>query len=207
MKSRKQLFFCALLLIAASAYSQENKNSLRIEPDYTWKADLDHSFISFRTKHWGIVEIMGWFENFDVTLKKHGDIWETSEIKIVIDPKSVRMPNMEMAENLQKEELFDSENFPEIVFVSDSVERKSDSNYVVTGKLTIKKTTKKMKWDVIFNGAQHPPYGNPGFTATGNFLLSDFNIESTEISPANYKPLYGDSVNVRSSFRLNAHWD
>jgi len=47
------------------------------------------------------VEIIGWFEEFDVTLKIEGDYWETSDIKIGIDPKSVLMPDMGMAGNLQ----------------------------------------------------------------------------------------------------------
>ena len=72
------------------------------------KSKLSHSSISFRTVHWGIVEIIGWIENFYLTLKKDENDWASSGIKIVIYPESVRMPNMAMAGNLQDVDFFDT---------------------------------------------------------------------------------------------------
>ena len=90
-----------LFFFTARTNCQEEKKDVRIYPEYTWNADLHHSSISFRTMHWGIVEIIGWFEKYDVILKKEGDDWASSEIKITIKPESVRLPNMAMAQNLQ----------------------------------------------------------------------------------------------------------
>lgn len=207
MKSHILFSITLNLILISSIFGQDTAKSSRFEPDYTWKADLDHSFISFQTKHWEIVDIIGWFEDYDVTLKKDGDNWETSKIKIVINPKSVRMPNMGMAENLQKEEYLDSDNFPEIIFISKNVERLSDSNYVVKGDFTIRSVSRPINWEVKFNGATNPPYGTPGFTATGTFLLSDFKIKDMEKPPNDDKFIVGDSVYVRCSFRLDAEWD
>ena len=119
---RNTLNFIAFFVILTTTINcQEAKEGVRIYPDYSWKADLLHSSISFRTMHWGIVEIIGWFEKFDVTLKKDGENWESSEINIVIYPKSVRLTNMEMAGNLQGETFFDTEKYPEMIFESKKI--------------------------------------------------------------------------------------
>ena len=87
-----------------------------------------------------------------------------------------------------------------IRFVSRSVTQEFDSSFIVTGDLTIKKTTKSMNWDVNFNGAMTPPYGTPGFTATSSFTLQEFNLSKNK-SGDKFVDV-GDTVFVRCSFRL-----
>ena len=67
---------------------------------------------------------------------------------VAVDPSSVDTRNKMRNNHLKKGEYFDIQNFPEIRFTSRKIEAGSQSGkFTVTGKLTMKKATKEIKFD------------------------------------------------------------
>ena len=55
----------ATLVLGATPCHAQSKAST--DPDrLKFVGDTDHSSIEFRTEHWGILDIIGWFEDFDL---------------------------------------------------------------------------------------------------------------------------------------------
>lgn len=62
-------------------------------PSTKYVSDDDHSSISFRTKHWEIVDIIGWFSDFKVIMYSDKPDFSDAVIYAEVNPKSIVMPN------------------------------------------------------------------------------------------------------------------
>ncbi len=75
---------------------------------------------------------------------------EKSEISLSLNSESVNTNNKERDKHLKKEDYFDVEKFPKILFVSTKITKKEGLNkYQITGNLTIKGTTKSVQFESI----------------------------------------------------------
>jgi len=166
-------------------------------------ADPTHSSIDFRTQHWGILDIIGWFEDYDIRVELTDNDFETAAVVARMRPASVRMPNAGMAKNLRG--MFDIESYPEIVFESTSVRKNGENSYILVGNLAIKGVTKRVEWDVVFNGFGYPPGTMPGFTASTTINRLDFGVGQPEDLPSGAAPTIGEQVHITCNLRLV--WD
>ncbi len=169
-------------------------------PGNVWIADLAHSSIEFRTSHWGIVDIIGWFDDFEIAVWDNGEDFTGAAVEAAIRLGSVRMPNMEMAANLHG--MFDIEQFPVARFVSTKVEKTGAGAYRMIGELTLKGATREIAWDVRFNGFGAPPHGAPGFTATTTLERLDYGIGDAAVLPGTERPIVGHEILIRCNLRL-----
>jgi polyisoprenoid-binding protein YceI len=91
-------------------------------PDETirgrWQLDPQRSTIQFRARHfWGLGTVKGHFEDYQGRL----DLSADPAIELTIQAASVQTGNPRRDKHLRSADFFDSQNHPQICFVSDSV--------------------------------------------------------------------------------------
>lgn len=104
-------------------------------PDETilgrWQLDPRRSTVEFRAWHfWGLGAVKGHFEDY------HGrvDLSADPAIELTIEAASVQTGNAKRDEHLRSNDFFDTENHPQLRFVSDSVVQ-AGSTLKVRGRL------------------------------------------------------------------------
>ena len=98
-------------------------------PSGTWAVDSIHSSIGFAVKHSGVMTFRGGFDQFDAKL-------QDGRLEGLAKVASVRVDDPTLAGHLQTPDFFDAEQFPELRFVSKSIERDGDLSGTVTGPIT-----------------------------------------------------------------------
>jgi polyisoprenoid-binding protein YceI len=161
-------YFVLLLLFAyTSVYAQTN-----------WSADPYHSNIGFSISHLTISEVSGSFDTYTIDVSTVDDDFTKSRITFTGDVNSINTGVEKRDTHLKSEEFFDAENYPYMTFVSKSLEKVHGNNYKLLGDFTIKDITKKIEFDVVYNGTVKDSQGEirAGFKITGEFNRLDFGI-------------------------------
>jgi polyisoprenoid-binding protein YceI len=184
---------CSLILLVTASSSQDWEREVLI-------ADRAHSSITFRASHWGIVDIVGWFEDFDIDVEVAGTGFSDAVVTANVRTASVRMPNAKMAGNLRG--MFDVAAYPHAIFKSTRVERADSVTYRITGDLTMKGVTVPVTWEAVFNGFGYPPGADPGFTAKTVLNRLDFGIGDREVHGSNGELVVGEKIEVTCNVRL-----
>lgn len=148
---RKILF--ALIIFAAaviainysvSADSQTrslDEKALKMVEAGTYDFDKAHSFIGFRIKHMGLIEVPGYFRDFKGTVNFDAADITKSTVEFTAKTTSVDTGVAARDNHLRTADFFDVEKFPEMTFKSTKVEKRGKS-LILTGDLTIKGITK-----------------------------------------------------------------
>ena len=90
---------------------------------------------------------------------RRGDDPPKSSAQLTITAKSIQTRNQQRDEALRSKYL-DTGNHPAITFTSTKVEQAGDTNFAVTGDLTIRGVTKPVTVDFKLTGAKTDPWGN-----------------------------------------------
>ncbi|MGC4058843.1 MAG: YceI family protein [Chitinophagaceae bacterium] len=143
-----------------------------------WSIDPSHSEVGFKVKHMMFTNVSGKFENFDATAVAEGDDFSNANIAFHAETASVNTGNKDRDGHLQSGDFFDAAQYPKLEFKSTSFEKKSDSEYVLKGDLTLHGVTKNIEFDVEFGGIGKDPWGNTkaGFTLNGKINRKDFGL-------------------------------
>lgn len=144
-----------------------------------WVIDLSHSEVGFKIKHLMVSNVKGRFRQFDASIYTTGDDFMSAEIDCWIDASSVDTNSADRDKHLVGPDFFDAEHFPQISFVSNTVENvDADGSYELWGELTIKGISKKIKLDVEFGGVVKDPWGNEKaiFTINGKVNRKDWGL-------------------------------
>ncbi|MFC9343588.1 YceI family protein [Streptomyces sp. NPDC057020] len=140
--------------------------------------DSAHSRIGFVARHAMVTKVRGAFHQFEGTANLNGENPADSTGQLVIKAESIDTGVEQRDQHLRTNDFLDAPNFPEIVFRTTKVEQKSDTDYQVTGDLTIKDTTKPVTIDFEYTGNAVDPYGNLRVGLEGSVTISrkDFGI-------------------------------
>lgn len=171
-------------------------------PNTVYRAEMEHSSVSFRTKHWEILDLIGWFEDFAIVMYADETDFSDAVIYAKVDPLSVKMPNLKMAGSVQKTPYLDAETYREMTFLSKKLHPISANNYILSGVMTINGIEKEMDFDVIFNGFAYPGE-KPicGFEASGKINRNDFKIGGQDLLHSGRK-VHGDTIELFMALRM-----
>ncbi len=87
--------------------------------DGAWELDPRRSSVEFHTRNlWGLQTVNGRFDNYHGKL----DLRATSAIDLTIEAATIQTGNRKRDKHLCSSDFFDVENYPQVKFVSDSVE-------------------------------------------------------------------------------------
>lgn len=144
----------------------------------TWKIDPFHTEIKFKVRHLVVSTVTGLFRKFDGTIESNSADFSDAKISFEADVDSIDTRNEMRDNHLRSADFFDAANHPKMIFVSKSVKKLSDSNYKVTGDMTIRGTSKEITLDVEYNGTVLGMDGSEvaGFEIKGKLNRLEFGL-------------------------------
>ncbi len=125
----------------------------------TWTFDGSHTSVGFVARHLMITKVRGTFGAVTGSVVI-GDRPEESTIEVAIGTASVDTGWADRDAHLRSPDFFDVERFPEMRFVSTSVEA-HHHGWRMHGDLTIKGETRPVALDFDFEGIATDPWGKP----------------------------------------------
>jgi len=162
----------------------------------TWKADPNHSKLTFTITHLGISDIFGLFKTFDATITSSKPDFSDAVFEVVAQTNSINTEVDKRDAHLKSPDFFDVEKFPTMTYKSTSVSKISEGKYKVEGNLTLHGTTKPVTLEVWYRGTiinQMSKTPTAGFQVTGVVKRSDFDFGSK--FPA---PMLSDEVHIKA---------
>lgn len=164
-------------------------------PAGTWTIDPSHSEVGFSVRHLMVSKVKGNFESFEGTITIAEDPLQSS-VTAEVDLSSINTRDEQRDGHLRSADFFEVENHPKLTFTSTSVEPKG-GDYVVTGDLSIKGTTKSVVLDLEFNGVHPDPWGGTraGFSAETEISRKEFGVDF-EIPMDGGGVVVGDKIKV-----------
>ena len=145
----------------------------------TWKVDQAHSEIKFKVKHLVVSTVTGQFTSFAGTVEAQKPDFSDAKISFEADVNSIDTKNEQRDGHLKSPDFFDAVNHPKLTFVSRSITKKSDDEYIVIGDITIRGTKKEVSLNVTYNG-KTKGFGGvdvAGFEISGKLNRFDFGLQ------------------------------
>lgn len=168
-----------------------------------WQFDPAHSEVRFKVRHMMVSNVSGEFKNFDIQLETEGLDFSTAKAKFTADIDSIDTKVDQRNNHLKSEDFFDSENHPKLSFESTKVTKLDDDEYEMEGNLTMRGTTKPVKFNVENVGLLKEGENKyrAGFEITGKVKRLPFGLK--------YNPLLetgglviGDDVKININTEL-----
>ncbi len=144
----------------------------------TYKIDAAHSEITFKVKHLMITNVTGSFTKFDASMESEAADFSDARISFEADVNSISTNNEQRDGHLKSDDFFAAEKFPKLSFVSSSLTKLKESEYLLKGNLTIRDITKPVELAVEYGGTMTDPYGQvkSGFEIGGKINRKDFGL-------------------------------
>jgi polyisoprenoid-binding protein YceI len=165
-------------------------------PPGTWKVDPVHSSVEFTVRNMGIVNIRGYFTDFEgsLTVSEDGEVRADGTIKAA----SVQTRSEKRDEHLRAPDFFDVENHPDISFRTTNIEPDGDA-LRVRGDLTIRGITREVELRAEVLGTTPDPWGGEriGVAAYGEIDRRDFGLNWDVRTPTDL-PLASHKVRIEA---------
>jgi polyisoprenoid-binding protein YceI len=169
----------------------------------TWKIDQAHSEIKFKVKHLVVSSVTGQFTSFDGTVESDKPDFSDAKISFEAEVNSINTKNVQRDEHLKSPDFFDAANHPKLTFVSKSITKKSDEEYIVVGDITIRGTSKEISLNVTYNGTAKGFGGVDvaGFEIAGKLNRFDFGLQWNALTEVG-GIVVGDEVKIEITAEL-----
>ena len=146
-----------------------------VEGDYV--LDKAHTTIEFVARHLMISKVRGRFTGFEGTIHVADDP-EDSKLDISVDTASIDTSEPNRDAHLRSGDFLETDRFPKLTFQSTKVEHVKETEWRLTGDLTIRDVTRPVTLDVDFLGVSVSPWGTRpfGFEATTEIDREDWGL-------------------------------
>lgn len=134
--------------------------------------DPAHSRIGFVARHAMVTKVRGSFNDVAGTGYFDAEKPASSHLELTIKAASIDTRNADRDAHLRSNDFFDMETYPEIRYVSTSVEPAGNDTFRVTGDLTIKGVTKPVTVELEYTGSATDPFGNHRIGLEGNVTVN-----------------------------------
>lgn len=138
----------------------------------TYNIDAAHSRVGFVARHAMVTKVRGSFNEFEGSGFFDADNPANSSLQLTLKTNSIDTRNADRDAHLRGNDFFDMDTYPEIRFVSTSVEKLDDERYGIEGDLTIKAATKPITFDVEVSGPVQDPWGNQRIGLEGSVVVN-----------------------------------
>jgi polyisoprenoid-binding protein YceI len=125
----------------AERFASDDKKAVGETGVYNF--DKAHSFIGFKVKHTGLIEVPGFFRDFTGEVNFDSKDITKSSVNFKAMATSIDTGVAGRDRHLRSADFFEVEKFPELTFKSTKVEKKG-KGWIVTGDLTMKGVTKSV---------------------------------------------------------------
>lgn len=161
--------------------------------------DQVHSSLEFSVKHLMVSKVKGTFENYDVVATGDANDLSTLQVEATIDASSINTKNADRDGHLKSADFFDTENYPEIKFVSTKI-----TDNEITGNLTIKDQTHEETFHLESNGISKNPMD--GSMVTGFVVSGSINREKYGLTWNQTLETGGVMVSKEVKFEVSAEF-
>ncbi len=144
----------------------------------TWAIDPSHTRVGFSAKHAMVATVRGQFNEFGGSLTLDGSAPEQSAAELTIGAGSISTGSDDRDNHLRSGDFLDIETHPELTFTSTGVRYQGGDEFVMTGDLTIRGTTRPVELAVELEGLASDPFGNEriGFSGETTISRKDFGL-------------------------------
>lgn len=193
----KHIVLCTAIALAPLAAHAEMAKLGEL-PAGNYTLDPSHASLHWKVNHLGLSNYTARFTKMDATITLDPADITKSTLTATVDPASLETDFVPTAEHdfnkkLKGEKWFEVAKFPEIRFVSTSIEKTSDTTGKIHGNLTFLGVTKPLTLDATFNGGmvKHPFTQDAalGVSATATLKRSDWGFNEGT-------PYVGDDVQL-----------
>jgi polyisoprenoid-binding protein YceI len=162
-----------------------------------WKIDPAHTEIQFRAKHLVISTVTGGFHSFEGKVKTRDDDFENAAVTFAADVDSISTNKEQRDSHLKSDDFFNADAYPQLTFVSTSVEKTGDQQYKMIGDLTIRNVTKEIGLNVMHGGTVTDQNGDTkaGFEIEGSLNRKEFGLRWDEVTEAG-NVIVGDKIKL-----------
>lgn len=144
-----------------------------------WKADPNHSKLTFTVTHTGINDIFGLFKTFEAKATTNKADFSDAVFELSVDVASINTEVSMRDDHLRSADFFEVEKYPKMTFASSAIKAKGQGRYELTGNLTLHGVTKPVTMELWYRGTVENPQSKAvisGFQLTGVLKRTDFNI-------------------------------
>ena len=188
----------ASTIALSAAESQQPSGTV----EHAWTPDLVHSLVSFRVRHLGLSWINGEFREWGGELIWNPEDPATASVTVRIATASVTTRN-DRRDNDLRQNYLQADEYPEITFVSRTVDLVGDDKLKVGGDLTLHGTTRPVILDVEIGGTLSTPRERRiSFTATTAITRQDFGIVRNFLIEG--AQIVGDEVRIQIDLEATA---
>ncbi len=159
--------------------------------------DKAHSFIGFKVKHMGLIEVPGFFRDFTGTVNYDAADPSKSTVEFTAKATSVDTGVAGRDRHLRTADFFDVEKNPDLTFKSSKVEKKG-KGWIVSGDLTMRGVTKPVSIPFEITGfvpGNERAGAKIGITGETTINRRDFGVNYGGNMP-NGSPQIADQVKV-----------
>jgi polyisoprenoid-binding protein YceI len=164
----------------------------------SWNIDPAHSAAAFKVRHMMISHVKGEFRGLSGVLNLDESDYSRSTVEASIPATGIKTGDDARDGHLKEADFLDVAEFPTITFKSTSIAPTGDSNYAVTGDLTIHGVTKSVTLAVEdVSSPTKDPYGNLriGLSASTKINRKDFGLVWNGVMESG-GVLVGDEVTI-----------
>jgi polyisoprenoid-binding protein YceI len=177
MKNTMNRAMIALVTVALAAGSLTSAKAAT----ETYNIDPVHTWVGFSIAHF-FTKVPGYFGKVKGTIVVDRDHLEKSTVQAVIEVASITTNTKMRDDDLRSTNFFAAAQFPLMTFKSESWKSTGDNSYAVTGKLTMKNTSKEVVLQVKSLGFGPGMNGAAisGWEATLTLDRRDFDINADQ---------------------------
>jgi polyisoprenoid-binding protein YceI len=168
-----------------------------------WKIDNMHSEIGFKVRHMMISNVIGKFNDFNASAVVANDDFSSAKFNFEASIDSINTGVADRDGHLKSTDFFDSASFPKLTFHSESITKKSDTEFEIAGLMTIKGVEKPVVLAMDYAGVAVDPYGQTkaGMALTGKIKRSEFGLTWGAVTEAGNVVL-GDDIHLNCEIQL-----
>lgn len=174
-----------------------DEKAMKAAESGTYAFDKAHSFIGFKVRHMGLIDVPGYFRDFTGTVNYDAADPAKSSVEFKAMVTSVDTGVAGRDAHLRRADFFDVEKFPEMTFKSTKVEKKG-KGWVVSGDLTMRGVTKPVSIPFEISGflpGNERSGAKIGITGETTINRRDFGVNYGNNLPSGI-PAIADNVKV-----------
>jgi len=197
MVSTIKKFGFAVLITVMGVFTANAQNATM------WKLDKSHTSVNFSINHF-FSAVTGKFKTFDGNFQFDPNNLQSSKADFTISVKTVSTDDSKRDKHLQSADFFDAKSFPNMTFKSTKIEKKSDKEFLVHGKLTIKDKTKDVILPMKITGEMEHPMMK-GTIILGVVIDTTINRTDFGVGTGSWAAtmVVGDEVRIHIPMELN----
>lgn len=207
---KRSLFLLAVAVVAAFSLSQTGAEArvqsfadrfagaASIGESGTYAFDKNHTVISFKVKHNGLIEIPGFFRDFNGKIEYNAADVSKSSVEFLAQATSIDTGVAGRDNHLRSKDFFEVQTHQFVSFKSTKIEKKGKA-WMVTGDFTMKGVTKSITFPFNISGfipaANEKASPRMGITASTSLNRRDYGINYGSNLPTGI-PVISDTVNI-----------